>query len=117
MSRMPASGPDGTPRARGVRLLRVVGSPEKEAGRRARIDAHQQALRRRRLAHRTRNSLDGLGIVDIEAEVTRVRQRISSDGAAASEQVADDDVVLHALEEVLDWMLDNNVCVYHCQLR
>lgn len=97
--------------------LRVVERPQERAGRRARTDARQQALQRATLASRIRGSLDGLGIADVETEILRLQQQRDAGDGAAGERTGDEDIALHAHQQVLAWMLDNDECVYHGQLR
>lgn len=53
-----------------------------------------------------------MGIVDIAAGLDQLRG-YTGGVAAGSDEAADLEAVARAYQDVLDWLLDNDQCVYH----
>ncbi len=78
-----------------------------------------------KLRARTRASLDGFGIDDIDTLAARIREQLdgharrAAQGAATAQDAATAGALRTALaahQEVLDWLVETDTCVYHCQL-
>ena len=72
-----------------------------------------------RLRARTRASLDGLTVDDIDTRAAGIREQLDGYAhrpAAGSATAAALRTVLAAHDEVLAWLVDTDTCVYHGQL-
>ncbi len=83
--------------------------------RRAQWAGQARARRRSALQTRIRGGLDGVGIVEITAGLDQLRC-YTGGAAAGSDEAADLEAVARAYQDVLDWLLDNDQCVYHGRL-
>lgn len=78
-----------------------------------------------KLRARTRASLDGFSVDDIDTLAARIREQLDGHARHAAEGTATEQdaataaalrTALAAHEEVLDWLTDTNTCIYHGQL-
>lgn len=98
------------------RHLRLVGPPAPAP---APVSGSEQRATAA-LQRRTRASLDGLGIIDITAAASLIRDELRRHpGGRAEQDVASPQAlrtVLTAHDDVIAWMNENDICVYHGQL-
>lgn len=116
-----------------LRLIHTNPSPSPDPGhdqpggseeREARTQTEQRAAAA--LASRTRDSLDGFSVDDIDTLAERLREQLqdldhrASIGTATPDDAATAAALRTALtahEQVLDWMIDTDTAIYHGQLR
>lgn len=81
----------------------------------ARPPKHEQELAG--LRSRTRASLDGFDIAEIETLATAVRAQLDATEPVEPSTVAALRTALAAYSDVLDWLTTHDRCAYHGELR